>query len=289
MSVEESEIEVEVPTGEAPSEVEVDLSENEKPVQAAEQEEAPSPPPEEDYSNRVQKRISQEVAKRHEADRRAAAAEERLIKLQQAYEQAQDNALTSGTSAIEAQRTALRRDYDDAYNSGDTDKMFEVQDKLSRLSTQQSEMEKHKADNERYRTQQTQAQQQTPPQAHQQAAPQQQAIPAEPEPKAVEWARKNKWFGQDEAMTGAAYAIHNRLVNTENYDTTSDDYFKELDTRLKSAFPSKFSKQKSNSSPVAAVTGRGATSKRVKLNQAQLDVCKKLGVTPEQYARYVDA
>ena len=286
MSVEEAEVEVEVPTGEAPSEMEVDLSEKEEPVQAAEPEAAPPPPPEEDYSSRVKKRISQEVAKRHEADRRAAAAEERLIKLQQAYEQAQDNALTSGTSAIEAQRTALRRDYDDAYNSGDTDKMFEVQDKLSRLSTQQSEMERHKADNERYRTQQTQAQQQ--PQVQHQAVPQQQAAPAEPEPKAVEWARKNKWFGQDEAMTGAAYAIHNRLVNTENYDTTSDDYFKELDTRLKAAFPSKFSKQKSNSSPVAAVTGRGATSKRVKLNQAQLDVCKKLGVTPEQYARYVD-
>lgn len=286
MSVEESEIEVEVLTGAEPSEVEVDLSDSEKPVQVAEQEEAPSPPPEEEYSNRVQKRISQEVAKRHEAERRAAAVEERIIKLQQAYQQAQDNAVTSGESAIEAQRTALKRDYDDAYNSGDTDKMFTVQDKLSRLSTQQSDMEKHKANNERYRTQQTQMQQQ--PQAQQQLQAQQ-ASPAEPEPKAVEWARKNKWFGQDEAMTGAAYAIHNRLVNTESYDTTSDDYFKELDTRLKAAFPAKFSKQKSNSSPVAAVTGRGATSKRVKLNQAQLDVCKKLGVTPEQYARYVDA
>ena len=283
MSVEESEIEVEVPTGAEPSEVEVDLSDNEQPVQAAEPE-TPSPAQEEEYSNRVQKRISQEVAKRHEAERRAAAVEERIIKLQQAYQQAQDNAVTSGESAIEAQRTALKRDYDDAYNSGDTDKMFTVQDKLSRLSTQQSDMEKHKANNERYRTQQTQMQQQ--PQQQPQA---QQAPPAEPEAKAVEWARKNKWFGQDEAMTGAAYAIHNRLVNTESYDTTSDDYFKELDTRLKAAFPAKFSKQKSNSSPVAAVTGRGATSKRVKLNQAQLDVCKKLGVTPEQYARYVDA
>jgi len=283
MSVEESEIEVEVPTGAEPSEVEVDLSDNQQPVQAAEPE-TPSPAQEEEYSNRVQKRISQEVAKRHEAERRAAAVEERIIKLQQAYQQAQDNAVTSGESAIEAQRTALKRDYDDAYNSGDTDKMFTVQDKLSRLSTQQSDMEKHKANNERYRTQQTQMQQQ--PQQQPQA---QQAPPAEPEAKAVEWARKNKWFGQDEAMTGAAYAIHNRLVNTESYDTTSDDYFKELDTRLKAAFPAKFSKQKSNSSPVAAVTGRGATSKRVKLNQAQLDVCKKLGVTPEQYARYVDA
>jgi len=283
MSVEESEIEVEVPTGAEPSEVEVDLSDNQQPVQAAEPE-APSPAQEEEYSNRVQKRISQEVAKRHEAERRAAAVEERIIKLQRDYQQAQDNAVTSGESAIEAQRTALKRDYDDAYNSGDTDKMFTVQDKLSRLSTQQSDMEKHKANNERYRTQQTQMQQQ--PQQQPQA---QQAPPAEPEAKAVEWARKNKWFGQDEAMTGAAYAIHNRLVNTESYDTTSDDYFKELDTRLKAAFPAKFSKQKSNSSPVAAVTGRGATSKRVKLNQAQLDVCKKLGVTPEQYARYVDA
>ena len=283
MSVEESEIEVEVPTGAEPSEVEVDLSDNQQPVQAAEPE-TPSPAQEEEYSNRVQKRISQEVAKRHEAERRAAAVEERIIKLQRDYQQAQDNALTSGTSAIEAQRASLKRDYDDAYNSGDTDKMFTVQDKLSRLSTQQSDMEKHKANNERYRTQQTQMQQQ--PQQQPQA---QQAPPAEPEAKAVEWARKNKWFGQDEAMTGAAYAIHNRLVNTESYDTTSDDYFKELDTRLKAAFPAKFSKQKSNSSPVAAVTGRGATSKRVKLNQAQLDVCKKLGVTPEQYARYVDA
>ena len=109
MSVEEAEVEVEFTTGEAPSEMEVDLSEDEKPVQAAEPEAAPSPPPEEDYSNRVQKRISQEVAKRHEADRRAAAAEERLIKLQPDSEPAQHKALTYGTSTNQQPRPATCR------------------------------------------------------------------------------------------------------------------------------------------------------------------------------------
>ena len=195
-------------------------------------------------------------------------------------DQAQKSALDSGSSAVEAQKLALQRDYTDAYNSGDTDKMFEVQDKLSRLTAQQSEYDRQKTYNEQ-RAEQQAAQPQQP------VVQQQQPVQQEPEPKAVEWARKNKWFGQDEAMTGAAYAIHNRLVNTESYDTTSDEYFSELDRRLKDAFPDKF-KRKSNSSPVAAVTSRGATSKRVKLNQAQLDVCKRLGVTPEQYARFVD-
>ena len=275
-----AEVEVEIET--EPTEVEVETGGSETAAeQSAASPEAAAPEKEEDYSHRVQKRISQEVAKRHDAERRAAAVEERLIKLQQAYQQAQDSAVTSGESAIEAQKVALQRDYGDAYNSGDTDKMFEVQDKLSRLSAQQSEFEKRKIANEQY------VQQQQHQQAIQQQQPQQQPV-QEAEPKAVDWARKKKWFGQDEAMTGAAYAIHNRLVNTESYDTTSDEYFSELDKRLQTAFPDKF-KRKSSSSPVAAVTGRGATSKRVKLNQAQLDVCKRLGVTPEQYARYVDA
>ena len=274
-----AEVEVEIET--EPTEVEVETGGSETAAeQSAAAPEAAAPEKDEDYSHRVQKRISQEVAKRHDAERRAAAVEERLIKLQQAYQQAQDSAVTSGESAIEAQKVALQRDYSDAYNSGDTDKMFEVQDKLSRLSAQQSEFEKRKAANEQY------VQQQQHQQVIQQQQPQQPV--QEAEPKAVDWARKNKWFGQDEAMTGAAYAIHNRLVNTESYDTTSDEYFSELDKRLHAAFPDKF-KRKSSSSPVAAVTGRGATSKRVKLNQAQLDVCKRLGVTPEQYARYVDA
>ena len=272
-----TEVEVELPASE-PTELEVDTS-----VDAAEQpveKEEASQDKDEDYSQRVKKRISQEVAKRHEAERRAAKVEERLIQIQQQLDQAQKSALDSGSSAVEAQKIALQRDYTDAYNSGDTDKMFEVQDKLSRLTAQQSEYDRQKTYNEQ-RAEQQAAQPQQP------VVQQQQPVQQEPEPKAVEWARKNKWFGQDEAMTGAAYAIHNRLVNTESYDTTSDEYFSELDRRLKDAFPDKF-KRKSNSSPVAAVTSRGATSKIVKLNQAQLDVCKRLGVTPEQYARFVD-
>jgi len=229
----------------------------------------------------------QEVAKRHEAERRSAAAEERLIKLQQAYNSAQANALTSGESAIEAQKMTLQRDYDDAYNSGDTSKMFEVQDKLSRLNNQSSDFERRRQEQERWENA-NHSQAQTQQQFQQQQATQQQQ--AQPEPKAVEWARRNNWFGQDEILTGSAYAIHNRLVNSEGYDTTSDEYYEELDRRLKDAFPQKFGQAKARSqqtSPVAGVT-RGSNKRTIKLTQAQLDVCKRLGVSPKDYARYVE-
>ena len=248
----------------------------EQPVEPKPQEPAAEGNPE-DYSSRVKKRISQEVAKRHEAERRSASAEERLIKLQQAYNAAQANALTSGESAIEAQKMTLQRDYDDAYNSGDTSKMFEVQDKLSRLNNQSSDFERRRQEQERW-----ESASQSPPQAQQQQFQQQQPIPqqqAQPEPKAVEWARRNNWFGQDEILTGSAYAIHNRLTNSE-----------ELDRRLKEAFPQKFGQAKARSqqtSPVAGVT-RGSNKRTIKLTQAQLDVCKRLGVSPKDYARYVE-
>jgi len=239
-----------------------------------------------DYSSRVKKRISQEVAKRHEAERRGAAAEERLIKLQQAFNTAQANALTSGESAIEAQKTTLQRDYDDAYNSGDTTKMFDVQDKLSRLNNKSSDFERRRQEQERWENSNRQTAQQQQFQQQQPASQQQ----AQPEPKAVEWARKNNWFGQDEILTGSAYAIHNRLVNSEGYDTTSNEYYEELDRRLKDAFPQKFGQAKARSqqtSPVAGVT-RGSNKRTIKLTQAQLDVCKRLGVSPKDYARYVE-
>jgi len=258
----------------------------EQPVETKSDEPAAEGNPE-DYSSRVKKRISQEVAKRHEAERRSAAAEERLIKLQQAYNAAQANALTSGESAIEAQKMTLQRDYDDAYNSGDTSKMFEVQDKLSRLNNQSSDFERRRQEQERWESS-NHSQAQTQQQFQQQQSTQKQQ--AQPEPKAVEWARRNNWFGQDEILTGSAYAIHNRLVNSEGYDTTSDEYYEELDRRLKDAFPQKFGQAKARSqqtSPVAGVT-RGSNKRTIKLTQAQLDVCKRLGVSPKDYARYVE-
>jgi len=281
MESDESEIEVEVDDADGPDEIEVVTPDQEATAAASDPEEPV------DYSNRVQKRISQEVAKRHEAERQAATVQERYIKLQQAYSQSQANALTSGESALEAQRKSLQTDYDDAYNAGDTSKMFDVQDTLSRLNNQQSDFQKQRQEQERWeqavREQRPSRQQQ---QQQQQQAQQQQA--ATPEPKAVDWARNNSWFGQDEAMTGAAYAIHNRLVSSEGYDTTSSEYYGELDKRLRENFPQKFPGQKqSRSSPVAGVS-RGASKRTVKLTQAQLDVCKRLGIPPKEYARFVE-
>jgi hypothetical protein len=270
---------------ESESEVEVELDDDDEDdieVVTPDQEAAPAEEPV-DYSNRVQKRISQEVAKRHEAERQAATVQERYIKLQKAYSQAQANALTSGESAIEAQRKSLQTDYDDAYNAGDTSKMFTVQDTLSRLNNQQSDFQKQRQEQERWED----AVKEQRPARQQQQQQQQQEQPA-PEPKAVDWARNNAWFGQDEAMTGAAYAIHNRLVSSEGYDTSSNEYYGELDKRLRENFPQKFPGQKqSRSSPVAGVS-RGASKRTVKLTQAQLDVCKRLGIPPKEYARFVE-
>jgi hypothetical protein len=272
---------------ESESEVEVELDgddDDDIEVVTPDQEAAPAEEPV-DYSNRVQKRISQEVAKRHEAERQAATVQERYIKLQKAYSQAQANALTSGESAIEAQRKSLQTDYDDAYNAGDTSKMFTVQDTLSRLNNQQSDFQKQRQEQERW---EDAVKQQRPARQQQQQQQQQQQEQPAPEPKAVDWARNNAWFGQDEAMTGAAYAIHNRLVSSEGYDTSSNEYYGELDKRLRENFPQKFPGQKqSRSSPVAGVS-RGASKRTVKLTQAQLDVCKRLGIPPKEYARFVE-
>jgi len=121
-------------------------------------------------------------------------------------------------------------------------------------------------------------------------APQQQR----PDPKAEQWAEKNSWFGQDEAMTFAAFGIHKKLVEDEGFDPQSDDYYNELDSRMKREFPHKFGESTGASRrPAQTVAGvsrsnaAGRSGKRVKLSQTQVAIAKKLGVPLEEYAKYV--
>lgn len=125
-------------------------------------------------------------------------------------------------------------------------------------------------------------------------APQQQqeyAAPT-PDPKAQEWADSNDWFGSDRAMTMTAFAIHEDLVN-EGIDPTTDDYYTEVDNRIRNEFPHKFNDEDSSqkSRPVQAVAPvkRGAKTgrKSVKLTPSQVAIAKKLGVPLEEYAKYV--
>ena len=115
-----------------------------------------------------------------------------------------------------------------------------------------------------------------------------------PDPKAEQWAEKNSWFGNDEAMTFAAFGIHKKLIEDEGFDPQSDDYYNELDSRIKREFPHKFGEEQSTGrKPAQTVAGvsrstkTGRSGKRVKLSQTQVAIAKKLGVPLEEYAKYV--
>ena len=119
------------------------------------------------------------------------------------------------------------------------------------------------------------------------------APPPKPDPKAEEWAKKNTWFGQDQTMT-YAFGLHKQLIEDEGFDATSDEYYTELDNRIRSEFPHKFQEtQKRSNSPRVASAGTTASKsstkgrRTVKLTPSQIAIAKRLNVPLEEYAKYV--
>ena len=118
--------------------------------------------------------------------------------------------------------------------------------------------------------------------------------PKRPDAKAEAWALRNSWFGQDEAMTYAAFGIHKKLVEEEGFDPMTEDYYSEVDKRLRTEFPHKF--QKARKSGEAQVAPAGASASRtstkqgrrsVKLSPSQIAMAKRLNVPLEEYAKFV--
>jgi hypothetical protein len=116
-----------------------------------------------------------------------------------------------------------------------------------------------------------------------------------PDSKAEEWAESNPWFGQDYAMTYAAWGIHQTLVDEEGIDPESDEYYTELDNRLRNEFPNKFqpaqnTRQRSivpSVAPASRSSGVNSARRSVRLSPSQVAIAKKLGVPLEEYAKYV--
>ena len=250
----------------------------------------------ESYSKGVQKRISRltEKYRKEERDRQEAVrlAQQLLQEKQQLegrLKQLDSGYLNEYGARIEAQVTAARRAYKDAYEAGYTDKMIEAQEALARATTdkQRYDLAKSRADE---RVQTTAA----PPQ-QQYAAPQQQAVAQQPQvdPKAQSWAEKNDWFGQDEVMTYAAFGVHRKLVEEEGFDPQSDEYYSEIDRRMRTEFPHKFQASKSSGKSQVAPAGSSASRstkqgrRTVKLSPSQIAIAKKLNVPLEEYAKYV--
>jgi hypothetical protein len=248
----------------------------------------------EDYSASVQKRIKSLTHKYREAERQQEEATRVAQQLLQENQQLKGRMqkldsgyLTEYGARIESQIGAARKAYKEAYESGDTDAMIEAQEALARSTNEKDryELAKRRAD-------QQQAQPQQPQQTYQQPQ-QQQPQQAKPDPRAQSWAEKNDWFGQDEVMTYAAFGIHRKLVEEEGFDPQSDEYYNEIDRRMRSEFPNKFAGQKSSrkSQVASAASSASRTSKQgrrsVKLSPSQIAIAKKLNVPLEEYAKYV--
>jgi hypothetical protein len=249
----------------------------------------------ESYSKGVQKRISRltEKFRKEERDRQEAVrlAQQLLQEKQQLegrLKQLDSGYLNEYGARIEAQISTARRAYKDAYEAGDTDKMIEAQEALARASTdkQRYDLAKSRA-NERVQTTEVQQQQYVAPQ------PQRVAQQPQVDPKAQGWAEKNDWFGQDEVMTYAAFGVHRKLVEEEGFDPQSDEYYSEIDRRMRTEFPHKFQASKSSGKSQVAPAGSSASRstkqgrRTVKLSPSQIAIAKKLNVPLEEYAKYV--
>ena len=245
-----------------------------------------------EYSETVKKRISKLTNRFREEERQKQSAityaesikkqneelKARLDKLDTNYVGEFDNRVT-------AQAAAAKEAYKKALESGDADALYEAQQNVARIAMEEANLKKMKAQRE----QQAEKQKTAPtPQAQPQAQPQ------KPDPRAEKWAEQNEWFGQDQTMTYAAFGVHKTLIEQEGFDPNNEDYYTELDRRMRTEFPHKFSDTRTQSS-TPRVASAGATASRsatrgkrtVKLTPSQIAIAKRLGVPLEEYAKHV--
>jgi hypothetical protein len=242
--------------------------------------------------NATQKRIDRLTKKMREAERQreeaikyAQGVQSEAQKLQQRMNALDTNYVNEYSTRVETQMGTAEQELARAIEIGDTNGVIEAQRKITGLAIENDRAKQAKVQQERYAQQaQAQAQQQV-----QQPMPQQQ--PRRPDPKAEQWAQRNSWFGDDEAMTYAAFGVHKKLVEDEGFDPQSDDYYNELDQRMRAEFPHKLNGgSKRPAQTVASVsrnTSGRSSGKKVRLTPSQVAIAKKLGVPLEEYAKYV--
>jgi len=253
------------------------------------------------YSDNVKKRIDKLTARLRETQRREQAALEyakqvqsRAQELEQRYLKTDEDRLVEAKGRIETQVVALKQIIRKAREEGDIDTETEAQQRLASLTYEQGQIDAANQQRAAWA-----AQQQAQPAQQQE---QQQAQPAQQQrqvdPRVEEWAERNKWYGRDNVMTHAAWGIHRQLIQVEGFDPSSDEYYDELDKRIRDAFPQKFKETAGTQAsatrtvqtvaPASRSSGINSTARRtVKLTPSQVAIAKKLGVPLEEYAKYV--
>lgn len=247
-----------------------------------------------EYTDNVQKRIDKLTKKMREAERReqAALAYAENVKgeseqLRSRMQTLDEGYLSEYTHRVDAEEGSAEQRLRDALNSGDADVIVEAQKKLSEVTVSRERIRQAKVEQENYQKQ-LEAYNKT-----QQVQPQPQSTQKQPDPKAERWANENDWFGSDDAMTYAAFGLHKKMVEEESFDTNSQEYYNELDKRMRDEFPHKFSNGEATRRPAqnVASVSRNTSSKgrgrKVRLTSSQVAIAKKLGVPLEEYAKYV--
>jgi len=248
-----------------------------------------------DYSESVKKRIANLTKKYREAERQREEALKYAEGLRKQYEESQTKYsqldkgyLSEFESRVTTQTEVVKDNLKRAIQARDADAIVKAQEQLAQLTL---DNERLKATKKLEEEKAAQPQTQATPQQYQQPQPQQ---PVQPDPKAEKWARENAWFGQDEAMTYAAFGIHKKLIEEEGFDAQSDEYYNEINSRMRKEFPHKFSGEANvgrQSKPVQTVASAKRVNKdgrrSVRLTPSQVAIAKRLGVPLEEYARYV--
>jgi hypothetical protein len=249
-----------------------------------------------DYSESVKKRISKLTNKFREEERQRQAAlqyaegvKKQNEELQQKLNKLDTTYVGEFDTRVQSQSLAAKEAYRKAVEENDVDAMYASQQAISRIALEEAKL----AHIKEQREQQTKA---AAGMAVRAEAPQQtEQAPAKPDPKAEDWAQKNEWFGKDKTMTYAAFGLHKELIEEEGFDPNSDEYYNELNTRIRSEFPHKFQEtpKKSNSPRVASAgttASKSSTPKgrrTVKLTASQIAIARRLNVPLEEYAKYV--
>ena len=290
-------IETEAPKEEVKAPEEKVVVEEKKEEPAVETKEEAEKPQEEkkdqelsDYSEGVQKRISKLTKKWREAERQKDAAvkyaegvivdqrqmKSRLSKLEPGFLHATEESIKTGLDAAKAKLAAARE-------ANDLGAETEAMASISELGYKKAKYLEAKEAQDRV------AKRKSQPMPSLQDAMKPSQLPADP--KAEGWAEKNSWFGTDSAMTYTAFDIHKRLTEDQGFDTSSDEYYAEIDKQMKLAFPQKFgtTDTKESTKPVQQVASAKRSTntgrRKVRLTSSELAIAKKLGVPPEEYAK----
>ena len=247
----------------------------------------------EDYSKGVQARIAKLTRKMREAERReqaateyAKAVEAKRVALEKRFEKTDADYLKKFESSIATGMEAAQKELAAAIESGDAQAQVEANKRIAQLAFENAKLDAAKEGRE------------VPTQAEKPVNLSQRNVnqpamddPINPDPRAEAWASKNSWFGSDRAMTYTAFEIHKDLTEKEGYDPNSDEYYAEVDKRIRVDFPHKFGKtdEKQSTAPVQTVASANRSvkpgRKQVRLTSSQVAIAKKLGVPLEEYAK----